>query len=171
MSTLTTFFAVMKGYTTINIFTLPIGFKYGGWLFSPCLLVLACFFETTTAVKLTEAAHLVRIYSYPDLVEYCFGKGVRYVFQVLVAFLHFQFSLTMLAFFVKDLKQLTKTFTGEDVEIWVFMVITIVIFAPIVWIRTVERFRIGYLYSSAVIVGFVICIITLMSIHINENDD
>ena len=72
-----TFFAVIKGYTTLNIFLLPIGFKEGGWLFSPIALIIACTFETLSAIKLSEAAHKVKIYNYPDLVEYCFGSNTK----------------------------------------------------------------------------------------------
>ena len=64
----------------MNIFLLPIGFKNGGWLFSPLVLILSCFFETVSAIKLSTAAHKVKIYNYADLVEYCFGKKVKVLF-------------------------------------------------------------------------------------------
>ena len=57
MGKLTSYFAIIKGYTTISIFTIPIGFKYGGWLFSPLILIFVCFFETTMAIKLSGVAH------------------------------------------------------------------------------------------------------------------
>ena len=72
-----TWFAIFKGYTTLNIFCLPIGFKEGGWLFSPLVLMLACFVESMSAIKLSQAAHSVKIYNYPDLIEYCFGNVAR----------------------------------------------------------------------------------------------
>ena len=52
MSACMTYFAIMNGYTTMSIFSLPIGFRYGGWLFSPLVLLLACFVETFAAVRL-----------------------------------------------------------------------------------------------------------------------
>jgi amino acid permease len=52
----------MNGYTTMSLFTLPIGFKYGGWLFSPIILLLACFVETFAAVRLIQCAREVEIY-------------------------------------------------------------------------------------------------------------
>ena len=76
----TSYFAIIKGYTTMSIFTIPIGFKYGGWLFSPLILIFVCFFETTMAIKLSNVAHHVKIYHYPDLVEYAYGKTVRFYF-------------------------------------------------------------------------------------------
>ena len=77
MGCFSTFFAILKSYTTLNIFNLPIGFKYGGWLFSPIMLAIACLFETTCAVKLTRAAHKHQIYNYPELVEYALGPTYK----------------------------------------------------------------------------------------------
>jgi Na+/proline symporter len=80
MDAFQTYFAIIKGYTTMSLFTLPIGFKEGGWLFSPLVLVFSCFIETTSAIKLCQAAYKTKIYSYPDLVEYSYGKGIRNFF-------------------------------------------------------------------------------------------
>ena len=74
MGCFSSFFAIIKAYTTLNVFFLPIGFKNGGWLFSAIVLIVACFFETVCAIKLTQSAHQVGIYNFPDLVEYAFGK-------------------------------------------------------------------------------------------------
>ena len=50
MSACMTYFAIMNGYTTMSLFTLPIGFRYGGYVFSPFILLLACIVETFAAV-------------------------------------------------------------------------------------------------------------------------
>ena len=89
-----TFFAVIKGYTTLNIFLLPIGFKDGGWLFSPLALIVSCTFETISAIKLSEAANKVKIYNYPDLVEYCFGSNIKILLQVIIGLLCFGFTFS-----------------------------------------------------------------------------
>ena len=57
MNACETYFAILKGYTTISLFGLPIGFKYGGWLFSPCVLIFSCFIEGTLAIRLCQVAH------------------------------------------------------------------------------------------------------------------
>ena len=89
MGSFATFCAIIKAYTTMNIFLLPIGFKEGGWLFSPCVLIIACFFETISAIKLTECAHQIKVYNYPDIVEYAFGPTAKVVFNIGQAFLNF----------------------------------------------------------------------------------
>jgi len=47
-----TYFACIKGYTTTNIFIIPIAFKEGGWLLSPFPLLVMCVIETLGAVRL-----------------------------------------------------------------------------------------------------------------------
>ena len=53
MNAFETYFAIVKGYTTTNIFILTMGFAKGGWLFSPFILLLAYGIEMTCAIKLT----------------------------------------------------------------------------------------------------------------------
>ena len=77
MGMVTSYFAIIKGYTTINIFILPIGFKDGGWLFTPIILIFAALFECICAILLTQAARKTGIYVYTDLVEFAFGKPFR----------------------------------------------------------------------------------------------
>lgn len=164
-----TYFALIKGYTTMNIFLLPIGFKNGGWLLSPIVLIISCFFETLSAIKLSSAAHKVKIYNYPDLVEYCYGKGWRVFFQILIAILCFQFTFGPVAFLCKTLKSVTKVTSGEDVSIWVFYGVTILILAPLAWIRTLESLRYGFIFGTIVIFGTVITV-AVFDILIIEND-
>ena len=42
MSAWSTMFAMLKAFTTINLFTLPIYFKFGGYLFAPASLIFCC---------------------------------------------------------------------------------------------------------------------------------
>lgn len=79
MNACETYIAIMKGYCAMSMFNLPIGFKLGGWLFSPCVLFMACFVETFSAIRLSQAAREAEIYNYPDLVEYVLGKTGRNV--------------------------------------------------------------------------------------------
>ena len=72
-----TFFAILKSYITINIFFMPIAFKYGGWLMSPITVIIVFFFLIIGVIKLIQVCNQVKIYSYPDLVEYAFGWAAR----------------------------------------------------------------------------------------------
>ena len=72
----------------------------------------------------------------------------------------------MLAFVTITLKHLTQSLFHEDVDIWWFILITIILFAPIVWIRTLESFRYGYIYCWIVIIALVGTILYFDSVKI-----
>jgi solute carrier family 36 (proton-coupled amino acid transporter) len=87
MGCFSTFFAIIKAYTTLNVFFLPIGFKNGGWLFSAIVLIIACFFNLVCTIKLCQSANKIGIYDFPDLVEFALGKIYLKFFKVFCAFL------------------------------------------------------------------------------------
>lgn len=87
-----------------------------------------------------------------------------------VAILHFCFSINPLAFFSKALKVIFKN-CGLDVDLWVWALVTLLIFAPISWVRVVEKFQIGYLYSCIVIVLMIGVIAYFAISRILENDN
>jgi Transmembrane amino acid transporter protein len=165
-----TFFAIIKGYTTINIFMLPIGFRCGGWLFSPIMLVIQAIFETIGAVKVTQSALKTQIYSYPDLVEYAFGRKARYFVGFCLSILSFQFTLTPLSFFTKTLQTAVKILFKCEVSIWWFAGFAIILFTLLSWVRTIERFKIGFVFAVVTIFSLVITVSVCDFIIINEHD-
>lgn len=56
MNSYQTFFAVVKAYCAINVLLLPRSFVNGGYLLSPVMMLIACFFETLCAMRLTTVA-------------------------------------------------------------------------------------------------------------------
>ena len=44
MGTLATFFAILKAYCAINVLLLPLSFSEGGYILSPCAMLIALFF-------------------------------------------------------------------------------------------------------------------------------
>lgn len=171
-----TYFAIMNGYTTMSLFTLPIGFKYGGYVFSPFILILACVVETFAAVRLIQAARESQIYQYTDLVEYALGKTYRYFFQIFVAVLHFGYSLATLGFFARACMRIVckinKQATGEELiiygdghlDIWIYAGFTLLVIAPITWVRTLEVFQYGNVYSVIVLYLMIVCIAAFCTI-------
>jgi hypothetical protein len=59
---------MLKAFTTINLFTLPIYFKFGGYLFAPAALIFCCSLCGFAGFRLISAAQFVKIYDYADLV-------------------------------------------------------------------------------------------------------
>ena len=66
-------------------------------------------------------------------------------------------------FFCKTLSSLAKVLFGLHYPIWIFMILTIAVFAPLAWIRTLESFRGGFMIGIFAIV-FMIGIVGTFSI-------
>jgi amino acid permease len=88
---------------------------------------------------------------------------------VLVAILCFQFTFGPVTFLCKTLQSLTRVFSGETVSIWVFYGLTILILAPLAWIRTLESLRYGFIFGAIVVFGTVL-VVSIFDIMIIEND-
>jgi len=129
-------------------------------LFSPIVLIIACFFEATCAIKLVQAARHTEIYHYPDIVEYALGKTYRTVFEVITAFLTLSFTFSPLAFFMRSLTSVTIFLSGEEVPMWIFLLVALVILAPLTWIRSLESFKIGFVFAVCIIIGMLILVST-----------
>jgi len=74
MGTTAAFFAIMKGYCAINVLLLPLSFSKGGYILSSCAMLIALFFESMSAAKLTTIADKYKIYSYPLIMERAMGR-------------------------------------------------------------------------------------------------
>jgi amino acid permease len=81
------------------------------------------------------------------------------------------FTFNSLAFFAKTLKSIVHLGTDEDISIYWFALITILILAPLSWIRTIERFKVGFIYAGIVILIMLIVCICYVSLRIEANDN
>ena len=102
------------------------------------------------------------------MVQYAFGRNAMRLFQIVIALLCFSFSFPSLVFFTKILHSFFKLASGEDYNIYYFMIVTICILGPLAWIRTIETFRIGFVISGLGILFMVITMTVLVSIIIKE---
>jgi len=54
--------------------------------------------------------------------------------------------------------------------VWLSIIITITIFSPFVWVRTVEKYKFGFIFSIFVILIVTVIVIYFTILHINENN-
>lgn len=170
MGCCSTFFAIIKSYTTLNIFALPIGFKCGGWLFSPIVLIIALFFELICAIKLVNVANKLKIYSYPNIVKYALGETYFGFYSVIQAVLNFVFTIGSFAFFMKSLCSFFAAALGEEQNKVIYLIVTIVVFSPILWVRTIETFQIGYIFAVVIILILLVISSVLIFMGLEEKD-
>ena len=58
---------------------------------------------------------------------------------------------------------------GLDVEIWVFASITVIVFTLIAWVRTVEKFKVGFILAVIIIITLVITVTVMDYMILSEN--
>lgn len=103
MGPLQTYFAVIKAYCAINVLLLPRSFVNGGYLLSPLSMLFAVFFETLSAVRLTNVAYIKGIYSYPLIMKKALGRKGLHAARLFISLAHFQFSIGQMTFTLKSL--------------------------------------------------------------------
>ena len=91
MGTMATYFAVLKGYCSINVLLLPRSFVNGGFVLSPIMLCVSCTLECTCAVLVSKIALKYGIYDYAAIVEHAYGLNAKKFVRTLLCLAHIQF--------------------------------------------------------------------------------
>ena len=69
------------------------------------------------------------------------------------------------------MESLYRVICHDQKPLWIFCILTLVIFAPLSWIRTIERFKIGFIFAGITILGMIIVVSIFDIIKINEQDN
>lgn len=132
---------------------LPKAFKNGGYLLSPIALSLACLFECTCAIKLSQCGNRIGKASYTEIIFEALGSRVQNVFQIIIAFVQFTFTISQLAFVIESID------SSFDLDNKYFIAIGMLfIFGPIACVRRIEKFRFAFMFGVAMIAIAVITI-------------
>ena len=139
MNRIQTFFALLKRYCAINVLLTPKSFVNGGFLLSPIALILACFFQTICAIKLSQCGLKVKKISYPDIVKKAMGKKCKSFLEIILAIVQFQFTIAQLSFIIQGLKSTSESiFHISNLKQEYFGLIVLALFSPMAWVRKIE---------------------------------
>lgn len=83
--------------------------------------------------------------------------------------LNIVFTLGPLAFFMKTLYQFFELCTGQPQVMWPYLIVTIVVLAPLTWIRTIETFKIGFIFAICCIGLLLLVCIVFICIELDHN--
>ena len=56
-------------------------------------------------------------------------------------------------------------------ELWIWGIVTLAVFAPIAWVRMVEKFKVGYIYAVCTIFLMIVVVGTFVCMKIYEDDN
>ena len=110
------YFALLKAYCAINVLLLPKAFRNGGFALSPLSLMVACTFECTCAIKLSQCGNFTKKISYAEIVKHAFGQQAQTIFQIMIAIVQFQFTISMLAFVIESIESTINAGRKHDVD-------------------------------------------------------
>ena len=159
MNRVQTFFAICKNYCAINVLLIPKSFSNGGYLLSPIALIISCFLQATCAIKLTQCGLATRRINYPEIAGKALGNTGKRILEVCLCTVHFQFTIAMIAFTILSLKSSFEYWTGlQDTKAEWYGFVVLIVFSPLVWVRDIEKFKIGFMF------GFAMIIITLITV-------
>lgn len=100
------------------------------------------------------------------MVEYSLGSTFKNFFQIIIALLTYVFTFNSLVFFTKTLKSTTQLFVEEEISIYYFAIVTVVLLAPLSWIRTLESFKTGFVFAGFAILYMLVTVIVFVSLKI-----
>ena len=81
------------------------------------------------------------------------------------------FTFNSLIFFTKTIKCISNVITEEDISIYYCALITIAILAPLSWIRTIEKFKEGFVFAGFAILLMLITCVVFISIMVKDQDN
>ena len=90
------------------------------------------------------------------------GNAGFVLFQIILAFCQFSFTITQISFTIKSFREVFAewNFWGvqTDTSLWLFATALIVIYSPIAWVRRLQYFEIGYIVGCFMIVFTILVI-------------
>ena len=80
-----TYVALLKGYVSLSLLTMPRAFANGGYIFSPICEFCSAVVTTYCVTKLVSVGLKYGSYSYSGVVQKAFGPRVRRVLDFMIA--------------------------------------------------------------------------------------
>jgi amino acid permease len=139
--------------------------------------MIACLFECTCAIKLSQCGNFTKKISYTEIVLHALGPRFCLVFQVMIALVQFQFTISQLAFVIESIdstfndgiKHEISSSRGKFAHFYISFII-ICIFAPLTWVRRIQRFRFAFIFGVSMIL-LAVCTISIYCFDILSDRD
>ncbi|KAJ3213101.1 neutral amino acid transporter [Dinochytrium kinnereticum] len=146
------FFMLMKAFVGTGVLFLPKAFSNGGMGFSIVLLVLIGWLTLHCMLLLVETSRALGG-SFGDIGEKLYGPGVRQLVLWSIAVSQAGFSCAYYIFVSQNLRDLLMILSNCTMIYpeWVFLLIQLVIYIPLSWVRRIKHFSIPSLIADVFI--------------------
>ncbi|KAJ3327429.1 neutral amino acid transporter [Blyttiomyces sp. JEL0837] len=146
------FFMLMKAFVGTGVLFLPKAFSNGGMGFSIILLVIIGWLTLHCMLLLVETSRALGG-SFGDIGEKLYGPGVRSLVLASIAISQAGFCCAYYIFIAQNLRDLVMLVT--DCRIiwpdWVFLILQLLLYVPLSWVRRIKHFSITSLIADVFI--------------------
>jgi len=144
-----TLFLLLKAFIGTGILFLPKAFSNGGLLFSLILLALSGWLTYFTMILLIRCSEKFGG-SYGDIGKQLFGKPFKIMIQASIAITQSGFCCAYIIFILQSVQSIIATVSNDTLIIpdWIIIVIQVLIYIPLSWIRKIQNFSITSLIAD-----------------------
>lgn len=147
--TMTAFFLLLKSFIGTGVLFLPNAFSNGGLSFSIVMLSFFGAYSYWCYFILIRAKKITGVTSFGDIGLRLFGPWMKFVILFSLVLTQIGFSGAYVIFTAENLKAFTKNvFLVSDVPISYFMILQLIVFIPLSFIRNVSKLSLPSLLAN-----------------------
>ncbi|KAJ3190391.1 neutral amino acid transporter [Gaertneriomyces sp. JEL0708] len=146
------FFMVLKAFVGTGVLFLPKAFANGGMLFSTVTLVIIGYLTLHCMLLLVELNRTLGG-SFGDIGDYLYGSKMRQLVLGSIALSQAGFCCAYYIFVAQNLRDFVMVASDCKwiLPDWVFLLIQLVVYAPLSWVRRIKHFSITSLIADVFI--------------------
>jgi proton-coupled amino acid transporter len=146
------FFMIMKAFVGTGVLFLPKAFISGGLVFSVFLLILIGWLTLHCMLILVETSRELGG-SFGDIALKLYGPHARQLVLGSIAVSQMGFSCAYYIFVAQNLRDWTMTVSNCEwiLPDWVFIVIQLLVYIPLAWVRKIKHFSVSSLVADVFI--------------------
>lgn len=156
LSNFETYIALLKGYCVLSVLLTPKAFRNGGWGMSGLFIIFGGLISLYACCMLVETGLSLKIYSYPLIVQKILGKKLRIFLEIAIALTQYSFAISHLSFFLQSMKSTFDGIFGYDTGMLPYVVIVVVLFSTISWVRDLAKFSFTFTVGNILILTGVV---------------
>ncbi|ORY61825.1 hypothetical protein LY90DRAFT_668468 [Neocallimastix californiae] len=152
-----TMFLLLKAFIGTGILFLPKAFSNGGMLFSLASLAFSGWLTYITMILLIRCSEKFGG-SYGDIGKQLFGRTFKIMIQGSIALTQSGFCCAYIIFIFQSVKSIISTISNGTLTIpdWTIIVIQVLIYIPLSWIRKIQNFSITSLIADVfILIGLI----------------
>lgn len=170
-----TFFSMLKSFVGSGLLFLPEGFRNGGMVFSPLILMVSAIVTVYCMRRLVDCLARLPGATYGDVMEAAWGASGRLAVDVSVFLSQIGFFSAGTIFIAQSVVQVAKSQTeggcgDPGFAEWHVIVAQAAVMVPMVWVRKLKYYSIPCLLADAAIAFGAIYILTYCTVKVGQGE-